>query len=213
MWKIHIPLSSFHRISAMSHPRPRRPTRTAAPTAAPPASAPPSRTTTAAPWPPSTGAPAAMRPPPTITTGVPEVAAAVAASTPSRVQYTTGWASDFRAWRTSCMPWAGAGARIRKGFEVGQVRERIERQKKRTWENKWGKTLCSTFLFLLFSGSLGTREHHGVSAAGAPTNPAVDMAKSSHTSPTKTCSRGSSKKSNHSVLFTNGKLDGTYNNH
>ena len=53
------------------------------------------------------------------------------------------------------------------------------------------------------TGSLGTREQHRVTAAGG-----ADVAKSSHTSPTKTCSRGSSKKSNHSVLFNNGKLDG-----
>ena len=59
------------------------------------------------------------------------------------------------------------------------------------------------------TGSLGTREHHGVCAGGAAGDGSAAHAhKSSHPSPTKTCSRASSKKSNHSQLIANGKLDG-----
>ncbi len=58
-------------------------------------------------------------------------------------------------------------------------------------------------LFLRPPGSLGTREHHGIVF-----DVAQHQSKSSHTSPTKTWSRASSKKSNQSQRVTNGKLDG-----
>eukprot|EP00094_Tigriopus_californicus_P006447 TCALIF_06209-PA protein Name:"Similar to Dgkb Diacylglycerol kinase beta (Mus musculus)" AED:0.10 eAED:0.12 QI:0/0.77/0.78/0.89/0.94/0.94/19/1036/903 len=52
--------------------------------------------------------------------------------------------------------------------------------------------------------SLGAKEHHGIFGSSSD-HPANN--KSAHNSPTKTCSRASSKKSNHSQLIANGKLD------
>eukprot|EP00095_Tigriopus_kingsejongensis_P011872 snap_masked-scaffold180_size281610-processed-gene-1.13 protein:Tk11872 transcript:snap_masked-scaffold180_size281610-processed-gene-1.13-mRNA-1 annotation:"diacylglycerol kinase beta" len=54
------------------------------------------------------------------------------------------------------------------------------------------------------TSSLGAKEHHGIFSSSNDHGPTF---KSVHSSPTKTCSRASSKKSNHSQLIANGKLD------